>query len=92
MPESILSNEKKCYVCGTTLNLHRHHIFFGPNRKWSEKYGCWCYLCAAHHNMSSKGVHSDRMLDLRLKAECQQAFEKDHTRKEFMEIFGKQWL
>lgn len=92
MPESILSNERRCYVCGSTENLHKHHIFFGANRKWSEKYGCWVYLCAAHHNMSNKGVHNDRMLDLKLKAECQRAFEKDHTREEFMRIFTKQWL
>ena len=93
MPESILSNEKRCYVCGTTSNIHRHHIFFGTaNRKWSEKYGCWVYLCARHHNMSKAGVHSDKRLDLRLKAECQDAFEKDHSRVEFMSIFGRTWL
>lgn len=92
MPESILSNEKKCYRCGTTLNLHRHHIFFGSNRKWSEKYGCWVYLCGRHHNLSNEGVHSDREYDLRLKKECQQAFEKEHSHDEFMRIFGRDWL
>lgn len=92
MPKSLLSNEKKCYVCGTTRDLHKHHIYFGSNRKLSEKYGCWVYLCAPHHNMSNKGVHSDRELDLRLKKECQQAFEKKHSRDEFMRIFGRNWL
>lgn len=92
MPKSLLSNEKKCYVCGTTRDLHMHHIYPGANRKWSEKYGCWVYLCAPHHNMSNKGVHSDRKLDLRLKKECQQAFEKEHSRDEFMRIFGRNWL
>ncbi len=93
MPKSILSNEKRCYECGTTVNLHKHHIFFGiANRKWSEKYGCWVYLCAHHHNMSNDGVHSDKAFDLRLKEKCQAAFEKDHSRAEFMQIFGKSWL
>lgn len=92
MPKSLLSNEKKCYVCGTTRDLHRHHIYFGSNRKWSEKYGCWVYLCALHHNMSNNGVHSDRELDLRLKAECQKAFEDIYSREKFMEVFGKNWL
>ena len=37
---SVLQSEKECFVCGTNLNLHSHHIFFGTaNRKLSEKYG-----------------------------------------------------
>ena len=92
MPKSILSNEKCCYECGTTLNLHRHHIFYAFNRKHSEKYGCWVYLCAYHHNMSNKGVHSDKEFDLRLKVECQEAFEKLHSHEDFVRIFGRSWL
>lgn len=92
MPKSILSNERKCYRCGTTYNLHRHHIYYGPNRKNSEKYGCWVYLCGRHHNLSNEGVHSDRAYDLRLKAECQRAFEEIHSHEKFMEVFGKNWI
>ena len=92
MPKSILSNEKKCYRCENTLNLHKHHIFFGANRKWSEKYGCWVYLCGRHHNLSKEGVHSDRKYDLKLKSECQRAFEEIYSHEEFMKIFGRSWL
>lgn len=92
MPKSILSNERKCYRCKTTYNLHRHHIYYGPNRKNSEKYGCWVYLCGRHHNLSNEGVHSDRAFDLELKAECQKAFEAIHSHEKFMEVFGKNWL
>ena len=34
MVKSLLQRNKACYICGTTLNLHYHHIFFGTaNRK-----------------------------------------------------------
>lgn len=90
--KSILSNERECYVCHTPLNLHKHHIFFGPNRQNSEKYGCWVYLCAWHHNMSNVGVHFNRLLDVELKREAQQKFEELHSHGEFMEVFGKNWI
>ena len=92
MTKSILSNERECYVCHTPLNLHKHHIFFGPNRQNSEKYGCWVYLCAWHHNMSNVGVHFNRLLDVELKREAQERFEELHNHEKFMEVFGKNWL
>lgn len=90
--ESIISNEKKCYFCGNANVLHKHHIFFGPNRKMSDKYGCWVYLCPHHHNMSSISVHKNREADLILKRECQIKFELLHGHKLFMEKFGKNYI
>ena len=92
MSKSILSNERECYVCHTPLNLHKHHIFPSANRKNSEKYGCWVYLCAWHHNMSNVGVHFNRLLDVELKREAQERFEELHSHEKFMEVFGKNWL
>ena len=89
--KSILSNDKECFVCGLTQNLHRHHIFFGPNRNLSEKYGCWVYLCRKHHTEQA-GVHMNRELDLRLKREAQETFEGTYTRDDFIRIFGKSYL
>ena len=91
--KSILSNEQVCYVCGCH-GVHRHHIFYGTaNRKLSEKYGCWCWLCPDHHNMSDAGVHFDKRLDLALKAECQERWEETYgNRAEFRKIFGKSFL
>ena len=91
--DSILSNEKKCYVCGTPFDLHKHHIFYGTaNRSQSEKHGLWVYLCAYHHNMSNEGVHFSKYLDNGLKQTAQREFEKTHSRDEFRKIFGKSWL
>lgn len=95
MSNSILSNEKECYCCATTLNLHRHHIFYGmANRKLSEKDGCWVYLCASHHNMGTYGVHNgNRRLDVLLKKECQERWEAIYgTREEFIKRYGKSYL
>ena len=92
MTKSIICNEKQCCVCGTTYNLHRHHIFGGGRRKASERYGAWVYLCAYHHNMSDEGVHFDRQLDVLLKTIAQQELEKTMSRDEFRQHFGRSYL
>lgn len=93
MAKSIMQTEKRCYVCGTTYDIHEHHIFYGTaNRKQSEKHGFKVYLCGRHHNLSNEGVHFDRELDLRIKQDCQRLFEKTHSREEFMSIIGKNYI
>ena len=94
MSKSIISNKEECLICKTPLYLHRHHIFFGSaNRKLSEKYGCWCYLCARHHNMSDEGVHFDKPLDIKLKRYCQQRWEAKYgDREQFIQVFGKSYM
>ena len=94
MAESIISNEKRCYVCHTQYMLARHHIYAGVGRRSNaEKYGCWVYLCATHHNMSDYGVHFNKTLDLDLKKLCQERWEETYgTREEFREVFGKSYL
>ena len=83
---------KECKVCGTTLNIHRHHIFGGSNRQVSEKNGFVVYLCAKHHNASNEGVHYNKALDLKLKREAQTEFEKIHSREEFIRLIGRSYL
>lgn len=92
--KSIIQHEKKCYVCGTTQNLHDHHIFYGvSNRKQSERYGLKVWLCGDHHNLSNWGVHFNKALDLHLKQLGQQYFESNFgSRENFREVFGKSYL
>ena len=95
MSKSVISDEPACIVCGQTQNLHRHHIFFGiGNRKLSEKHGCWCYLCARHHNMSDHGVHFDSTLNLKIQRMCQKILENKHgwSREKFIETFGRNYI
>lgn len=92
MSKSILQDEKKCYFCGSIMNLERHHIFFGTaNRRKSEEFGCWVYLCKSHHT-GILGVHFDKDADLKLKKQCQKQFEKLYCHEKFMHEFGRNWI
>lgn len=90
--DSILQDEKECYVCGSKYPLHKHHCYFGANRKVSETHGFWVWLCPWHHNNSNAGVHFNHQLDLQIKADCQRKFEETHSRKMFMKIIGRNYL
>ena len=65
---SIIDTKKRCYVCGSTLNLHLHHIWFGKNRNNADADGLTCYLCWVHHE-GTYGVHGKggHKLDEKLK-------------------------
>lgn len=58
----------------------------------SEKFGCWCYLCGRHHNLSGIGVHENKEFDRKLKAFCQRKFEEVYSRDEFRRYFGSSYL
>ena len=92
--KSVLQKEKKCYVCGTTYNLHDHHIFFGTsNRKNSEKRGLKVWLCGHHHNLSNESVHFNKQFDNHLKTMAQRYYEEHYgTREDFRREFGKSYL
>jgi len=95
--DSIMQDEKYCYLCDCNGNkdaLEIHHIFFGTaNRKLSEKYGLKVWLCGEHcHRNGKYAVHRNRKTDLKLKREAQEKFEETHTREEFIQIFGKNYL
>lgn len=93
MAKSIMQTEKECFITGSTYNLHLHHIYFGYGlRKISDKHGFTVWLRADWHNMAEYGVHFNRELDLKLKQECQRKFEETHTRAEFMELIGQNYL
>lgn len=86
--ESLISNEKECYLCGNPT-VHKHHIYKGVKcRKIADEQGLWVYLCPKHHEQ----VHSDRDLDVALMRFGQQLFEKTHTREEFRKLFIKSYL
>ena len=106
--KSVIQNKEdhQCYICKNFLgdwsekkDLEEHHIFEGvANRKLSEKYGLKVYLCKKHHTGDIEGsreaVHSKDQndYDIKLKQIAQMIFEKDHSKKEFMSIFGKNYL
>lgn len=94
MVRSLLQRNKACYVCGTTFNLHLHHVFYGTaNRRLSDADGCVIYLCLNHHT-GAQGVHNNRKLDLTIKARCQMAWEKQNnkTTEDFIKRYGRNYL
>ncbi len=92
MAKSIMQKDKECYLTKSKIRLHKHHIYMGPYRQKSEKYGCWVWLRADWHNMADYGVHFNHELDMRLKKECQRRFEDIHGHEKFMELFKKNYI
>lgn len=92
MSKSILQDEKVCYITGSTMGLDLHHCIHGSNRKKADKYGLTVYLRHDIHMMLHAHQRPFHDLDARLKREAQEAFEREHTRAEFMAIFGRNYL
>lgn len=100
-PKSVMhQRDGTCYLCMELhdnycvyKHLHEHHIFGGTaNRRLSEKYGLKVYLCVDHHMTGPEAAHScPEVIDF-LHKKGQWAFEQNHSRKEFMEVFGKNYL
>lgn len=95
MSKSIVQREKECYICRylageqgyygelPSTGLHRHHIMFGTaNRKKSEHYGLWVYLCVAHHEYGPDAVHTNRNVRIFLCQIGQQAFERKYSHED----------
>ena len=92
---SIIQKNKKCYICGTTQNLHLHHVIFGKNRKKADKDKLTVYLCWNHHE-GTNGVHGKKGhdLDIKLKqiAQARWCEYYDKTTKEWLEKYGRNYL
>lgn len=94
MAKSILQDVKECYICGTTNNLHLHHIYYGTaNRRLSDQDGCVVYLCLNHHT-GANGVHTNRKIDLFLKAKCEKEYLRlnNKTIDDFIARYGRDYL
>lgn len=63
-----------CYLCGRNhtadpCGLETHHVFGGPNRKYSERYGLKVRLCGERcHRNGANSVHRNHQVNLSLKA------------------------
>ena len=90
--------ERACFLCGKNGcadPLDKHHIFGGSNRKKSEKYGLYVYLC--HHECHENGrnaVHRNPETAQKLHEYGQLlAMEENNwTADEFRLEFGRNYL
>ena len=92
MAKSIIQEEKVCFVTGSTFNLDCHHCIHGSNRSNADKYGLTVWLRHDIHMALHAHKKPFQNLDKQLKIEAQKAFEKNHTREEFMSIFGINYI
>lgn len=88
-----------CYLCmmlnsdyQRRSNLEEHHVFMGPNKKLSEKYGIKVYLCHEHHTGGPDAVHVNYKTCRELQRRGQQAFMETWPGIDFVKIFGKNYL
>lgn len=92
--KSIIQDERVCYITGRGDSLEEHHVYGGANRRLSEKYGLKIYLTTELHRDAQKGIHCNRELDLRIKAEVQEKAMEHYgwDIEDFRYIFGKSYV
>lgn len=88
---SKMQTEKVCYITGATENLELHHCLNGAYRKKCDQDGLYVYLYSLVH-FAIHNVPGGNVIRLWLKQKAQIAYEKDHTRREFIERYGKNYL
>lgn len=72
--------------------LHKHHIYLAALRNISEAEGFYVWLCAEHHETDNESVHNKRDTKRILQRDCQRKYERNHTRQQFMELIGRNYL
>lgn len=95
--ESIMGTERGiCFYCHRIAPCDRHEIFGKYSRQYSKEDGLWVYLCKSMGGC--KGCHStEHEVGLEfpggsLKQLGQMAYERTHTREEFMKRYGRNYL
>ena len=92
MGKSLLQEERECYFCGRLTGLERHHVMAGTaNRRLSEIYGLWIWVCPVCHT-GREGVQYNAALNLKTKQAAQKAFQAYYGRRVWMQLFRKNYL
>ena len=88
-----------CYLCMKLKGdyrrypvVHEHHIYDGPNLQNSEAEGLKVYLCLDHHIIGPEAVHNNHKNMRILHRDGQRAYERTHSRAEFMSLIGRNYL
>ena len=84
----MINDNLECYLCGRHGVLHRHHCLHGSRRKAADKYDLTVYLCPECHQRLHDHGDGDRLLQQLAQA----YFEEKYGHREYMEIFGKNYL
>ena len=87
-----------CWLCGRNGSvdpLDKHHIFGGPYRKKSEKYGLVVYLCHDRcHIFGPDAAHNnkDTMRELHKYGQRKAMVKNGWTVEDFIREFGRNYL
>lgn len=85
-----------CYLCGSTKNLHWHHVYHWSSwvREVCELEGCLVRVCADCHNLSPHAIHNDPKTEKALQRDIQRKWQElnDKTDEDFIKTFGKGYL
>lgn len=87
MKSIIQKDESMCYLCAvleddySSKQTEKHHIFGGPDRRMSEKYGLTVRLCPEHHRSGPKAVHRNQETMQFLHETGEEAYIRACTRK-----------
>lgn len=94
MARSIISEEKRCFICGSNQWIEIHHIFGAADRKKSTEYGLVVPLCHYCHNEPPNGVHQNKDIRRKLQAYAQKKAMKHYgwDMDTWRSIFGKNYL
>ena len=90
--------ERKCFLCGRNGAgdpLDKHHIFGGPYRGKSEKYGLYVYLCHNRcHIYGMMSVHQNQktMRQLKRYGQLKAMKENGWSTDDFIREFGKNYV
>ena len=85
---SIVTNDlERCYICKAKKN-DLHEIFGGSNRQASMRYGLVIPVCRKCHEI----VTNDKALQDKLHKVAQKEFKKHYKTKNFVQIFGKNYI
>lgn len=86
--------DEKCFLCGKVTQIEHHHIFGGPLRKKSDRYGLVVPLCRECHNTPPNGAHHNRHTAEYLKQYGQRKAMRENgwTKADFIREFGKNYL
>lgn len=94
MAKSIITEERKCYICGSSQWIEIHHVFGGADRKTSEKYGLKVPLCHFCHNEAPNGVHQNKEIRRALQAKVQKKAMAHYgwDMETWRSLFGRNYL
>jgi len=89
--EILERDDNTCQECGKYTQHKPHHIFYGIEKSFSERYLdiCMVTLCLeCHYRLHNQ----DYKMALRYKEEAQRKFEKIYSREKFIRECGRSYL